>query len=318
MNNPEAISDFLLNASSDGTCVVYHQILETAVVLSAEEAAVLELSDGSRDEAELAVASQLTLEQVRACLAKLDELSLLASATLPPVRGQLEATEVGDQLLVFDPMRSSAFCLSSSAATVYQACERGASYQELEVELKQKFGPEEPEALLGHSLDLLEKDHLLTKASRPQRSRRDFLRAASTVALPAVLSTLIPRPAAASSCIPEPTCVGDVHNRCGTFCTPDCNTNSICSEFAIAVQGVTKRIQTFNRTPQCCDTTLYTYAFDCRDSCVGGNYCCCTNPPNLAGQVRNGNAGDSCLYCGVAQNILCVSNICNTTTFQCS
>lgn len=98
--------------------------------------------------------------------------------------------EVGEELLVYDPLLGRCHVLNREAALVYRSCD-GETMME---QVAERLGPD-GESILSHCLQDLEKVNLIDFPEAPETSRRRFLSGAGALIITAALST----PAAAAS-----------------------------------------------------------------------------------------------------------------------
>lgn len=105
----------------------------------------------------------------------------------PKLKEGLTHTEIGDELIVFDPSTETAHCLSALGKAVFLACLNGT--------LADEQSPAQQEAL-----NELASKGLLQPETDSGLDRRKFLTAAATAAVAITASVVAPKPVAALSC----------------------------------------------------------------------------------------------------------------------
>jgi hypothetical protein len=133
------------------------------------------------------------------------------TAPPPPPRmraRRLVIDDLPDEVLVYDLDRHQAHCLNQSAALVWRACDGNLAPRQIARKLTAELDCEFSEGLVSLALSQLEKIHLLegneawssqlTVLSRRQMVRHLGLTAA--VAVPVVISIVVPTPVQAGSC----------------------------------------------------------------------------------------------------------------------
>ena len=129
--------------------------------------------------------------------------------SLKPKRKDVLSRQIGNELVVYDTETHQAHCLDKTAAMIWRACDGTTTVIRL-VGNVQKRVPQFDRASLLAGLVELQKAGLLTPGSFPDeetgsRSRREIIREvakAAALALPAIVSILVPTPAMAASCFP--------------------------------------------------------------------------------------------------------------------
>lgn len=134
--------------------------------------------------------------------------------SLPRARkDDLVTRQIPGELLVYDLKRHKAYCLNSTAASVWKSSDGKHTVSDLADELQKDQKSPVDERIVWLALDQLEKSYLLqTKAARPIAlptvSRRDLIRAgiATAIALPLVTMIAAPTAQAAATPITNATC----------------------------------------------------------------------------------------------------------------
>ncbi|NOY99817.1 MAG: PqqD family peptide modification chaperone [Chloroflexi bacterium] len=125
--------------------------------------------------------------------------------THPKKSQTLHVENVGEELSVYDWQRQQMHSLNPTAASVFELCDGETSPEEMAENL------DAPKELIWQSLGELEKAKLLeVEAEKPSWheqsiSRRQFLKVGSAVAAAAIVSIMLPSPAAAQSAPPPAT-----------------------------------------------------------------------------------------------------------------
>ena len=121
---------------------------------------------------------------------------------LPKARTDLLCVESGNEILIYDTTRNTAFCLNESAAYIWNNCDGETTIDEVAV----AQGMDRELVLLA--LDGLRKKHLLTGVEKRRFlpdgvSRRRLLMHAgmAAMAVPVILSVVAPAAAQAASCV---------------------------------------------------------------------------------------------------------------------
>jgi len=149
-------------------------------------------------------------------------------------REGLVATEMEDEVLVYDLDRHRAHCLNSSAAAVFRRCDGRTTVREIARRLHANEPVGAAEAAVRLALERLDEAHLLEAPVRdtkgaPALSRRELIRRAavlSGVLLPAITSVVAPTPAEAAA-----TCVASCaapNKPFGTPCSASAPSNCLC------------------------------------------------------------------------------------------
>lgn len=187
---------------------------------------------------------------------------------IPRLKQNLYASQLGDELLVYDGDHSTAHCLSLLGLVVYRGLEEGLGREAILARLREA-GAADPEAACEETLNQLATAGLLAEPPATTFDRRRFLEAAgSALALPILASVVAPRPAQAVSCRLCTATLG-VPNDCTT-----------CGRFCVTIVGqlcTGTRICSFEYV---LNTVVYDRAANCSsffspiDGDVGGNYAC--------------------------------------------
>lgn len=128
---------------------------------------------------------------------------------LKPKRIKALTRQFDDELLVYDPGRHMAHCLNTTAAMVWWECNGDATVPDIAERVKSAL-PTDGDAIVELAVMKLRKAGLLEKsdavlAGGELLNRRDVLkrvRTAAIVAVPVVITMLVPTPARAASCFP--------------------------------------------------------------------------------------------------------------------
>ena len=142
----------------------------------------------------------------------------------PKSNPSLVVTEIGEELLVFNPIDHQAHNLNAAAATVFRACNGETPLEEL------KSSPQGP-----YALHLLAEKGLLESPLPPLEtvSRRELLSRLGQVALlPALLTVGVPSPSAALSGVTQAECLAGAPGVCGQPCIDDPLPNRVCAAVA--------------------------------------------------------------------------------------
>jgi|ERR1051325_8714007 hypothetical protein len=145
---------------------------------------------------------------------------------------KLIVKELPDETLVYDLLNDKAHCLNDTAGKIWKNCDGLNSVAEISAMLAEEAGAPVDEGMVWLALDQLEKFKLLEKVPTAPpvfagMSRRSLMRTLgmAAIALPVVVSIMVPTPASAASCgqpctgggqctSPScPNCVGPVGNR---------------------------------------------------------------------------------------------------------
>jgi len=129
---------------------------------------------------------------------------------MKPKRIGATKQKLQNELLVYDPATHRGHCLNKSASLIWQACDGEATVLGITERLARETGSEIDEAMVLFGLSKLDKAGLLENAGTVCRkiqppTRRDILRrlgSVAVIALPAVMSMLVPTPTSAASCFP--------------------------------------------------------------------------------------------------------------------
>ena len=122
-------------------------------------------------------------------------------------RSGLLIDHVHDETLVYDEERQEAHSLNRPASIVWSNADGTRSVDALSTLLANELGVEPDERLVEHALDELSRAHLLEDGdwsepngvNRREVVRRLTLAGATAIAMPVVLSVLVPTPAMAAS-----------------------------------------------------------------------------------------------------------------------
>jgi hypothetical protein len=136
--------------------------------------------------------------------------------SLPKARkDDLVTRQLTGELLVYDLKRHKAFCLNSTAATIWKNCNGKRSVSDLAATLGNDQHSPTDEKVIWLALDQLEKSYLLeTRITRPTGlpgiSRRSLIRAGIVTAITLPLVTMISSPVAAQGATPisDVVCTG--------------------------------------------------------------------------------------------------------------
>jgi len=131
-------------------------------------------------------------------------------SALKPKRIDAFKTKLRDELLVYDPETHRGHCLNRSASLIWLACDGKTAVSEIaaRVAAETPLGIDEP--LVWFALVKLDRAGLLSNGETLSHkiqapTRRAILRrlgTAAALALPVVMSMLVPTPARAASCFP--------------------------------------------------------------------------------------------------------------------
>lgn len=132
---------------------------------------------------------------------------------LPKAREEdLIVRELADETMVYDLKRNKAHCLNRTAALVWRHCDGRTDMKALAAVLQKEIHVRVDEGVVSHTLDRLQKAHLLTERFAVPKngervSRRDVIRklGAAAALAPLVLSVLAPT--AAQACSAGPGCI---------------------------------------------------------------------------------------------------------------
>jgi hypothetical protein len=133
-------------------------------------------------------------------------------------------SDLDDELVIYDTERKKAHSLNRTATLVWRYCDGQHTIKDLQRVVSAELGLLVEEEAIVLALRQLDQAHLLVDRFQPtgqNLSRREMLRkarrmGAAAVVLPAVVSALVPVPAAALSCVP-----------CNELCIP--NVSKCCS-----------------------------------------------------------------------------------------
>jgi Coenzyme PQQ synthesis protein D (PqqD) len=151
--------------------------------------------------------------------------------TMPKARqDRLIIKELPDETLVYDLDSDKAHCLNDTAALVWKSCDGIKSVNEIQTELTLKAGAPVDENVVWLALAQLEKFKLLSEAATQPKfiagmSRRKVMRSfgVAAIALPAVVSILVPTPAHALSCVQAGDPPGSGCGNPGQCCSNVCS-----------------------------------------------------------------------------------------------
>lgn len=148
---------------------------------------------------------------------------------MPQRKAALVFSQVGDELLVFDPHNHQVHSLNASAAEVFRACDGSCLGMAEALELD----------TVALAVTEFQKLGLLEESDSPPLGRREFLaRWGKVAALPVIATVALPQPAAASSgctfdCGDDPTpCLPcpNAATTCRCCCNPGaCDGSCFCS-----------------------------------------------------------------------------------------
>lgn len=139
-----------------------------------------------------------------------------SAAGTPARRDGLVVQAIGDEVIVYDPQTHQAHSLNRPAALVFERVNGEASVSEIARKVGDDLGGKSSDRVVEVALDRLGKAGLLTTPTNS--SRRAVLRGLTIALLPVVTTVLVPKAAAAASCIPNG----------GTGCIPGPNSLNGC------------------------------------------------------------------------------------------
>jgi hypothetical protein len=144
-------------------------------------------------------------------------------------KDQLVVQEHDGEVLIYDLRNNKAFCLNTTAALVWQACDGKRDVSAISDHIAGALNQSDSQALVWLALDRLNKENLIegeTEFSNQYKglTRREIIRKlgiGSMAALPVIASLVAPSPAhAASSCMAAPNgCLCQGGFTTGAFCT---------------------------------------------------------------------------------------------------
>jgi hypothetical protein len=140
-------------------------------------------------------------------------------ASTPEKRDGLVFQAIGDEFVVYDPKTHQAHSLNRAAALVFEQVDGKADSSEIARKVGDRLGGKSSDRVVEVALDRLGKAGLLTTPA--SSSRRALLRGLAVALVPVVTTVLVPRAAAAASCVPlgGTGCVlGASSNCCSGFC----------------------------------------------------------------------------------------------------
>lgn len=128
--------------------------------------------------------------------------------------------EIGDEVVVYDPVSHRAHCLNRTAAAVFRAWDGTRAVAAVAARLTAELGAPVPVSLVEEALDQLRDAGLLDPSgsvpapAHVSPSRREVVRRAAqgaAIMASVVTSLVVPAPAeaAASACVPAASCTGN-------------------------------------------------------------------------------------------------------------
>jgi hypothetical protein len=125
--------------------------------------------------------------------------------TFRPRRKEGIVRTLKDEVLVYDPQANKAHCLNESAGKIWKRCDGRTTVKEISHLITKETRCQIDEDVVWIGLRRLGKAGLLAQESLPAISitRRAVIRklgAAAAIAIPAVMSIIVPTPAEAASC----------------------------------------------------------------------------------------------------------------------
>lgn len=218
---------------------------------------------------------------------------------LPDVMQNIVVSDLGDEIVVYNPGNDMAHCLGKIGAVVFRACQQQVSEEQLARELTE-LGVSDPTAAIAESVLMLYEARLALMAPPTKEfNRRKFLAAAgAAAAVPVVMSVMAPKPANAASC-QNCNIIGAGCNNCpecvdcGVGCPLGCGggTTTCCFEYTyIAANGPAGQCRRDEHTGShaCRNRTVIFSCTASRNAVIGQpdftNYycCCCDNPAGTA------------------------------------
>jgi hypothetical protein len=139
---------------------------------------------------------------------------------------EIVVREVGNEVLVYDLRKSKAYCLTESAAFIWNNCDGNNSVEQIREKVREKFGSEVSKEFVLLALEELNREGLLenpVETELSKVSRREALRKvglAAVIALPLVASLSVPNTALASASCFGQFCINP------SDCSPPCTTCS--------------------------------------------------------------------------------------------
>ena len=129
---------------------------------------------------------------------------------LRPKRINATTRTLQDELLVYDPSTHRGHCLNKSASIIWLSCDGVTTVSEIASRFAEETQSDVNEPMILFALNKLDKAGLLSQPGDLSHSiqpstRREILRrlgSVAVIALPAVVSMLVPTPARAASCFP--------------------------------------------------------------------------------------------------------------------
>jgi len=150
----------------------------------------------------------------------------------------LVVQEINGEVLIYDLINDKAFCLNSTSALVWQACDGKRNIKEISELISRKLDTQTSEDLVWLALEQLKKEKLIEKNLESDgrfagMSRREVVKKiglASAVVLPVVASMVAPLAIHAASGCPTANCTCPAATAVGRTCTtPTCAPTSMCS-----------------------------------------------------------------------------------------
>lgn len=264
-----------------------------AVALDRVQARVLRLCDGRTTQAE--AAAWIGSEALAEALAFLHAEGFLTPELLPEGRGRhVLATEVGDEVLLFETRLGRAVRLDRQAARIWAMCDGRTPVAEAVVRLAEDTGlpAEAAEDLLWHVLGRLRDEKLLLVRLPPGSTRRELLGRWGRLiaAVPLVAAAMAPTPARAASILP--TCITGLHAGCQAVFGAGTRID-VCIECTV---GATCTGDTLR-----CMTAYSETGTSCLDDAVIGVFCTVPDGGDLqedcAAARADANTSYSCCQC---------------------
>ena len=122
-----------------------------------------------------------------------------AESAVPAKRTGLVVQTIGDEVIVYDPDTHQAHSLNRPAALVFDTLDGKASVPEIASQVGRKLGARSGERVVRVALEVLGKAGLLSAPTNA--GRRAVVRGLTVGLLPVVTTILVPKPAAAQSCV---------------------------------------------------------------------------------------------------------------------
>jgi hypothetical protein len=126
------------------------------------------------------------------------------ASVFAPKRKTAIVRQLSDELLVYDVKTNKAHCLNKTAAKVWQLCDGKMTVAEISKKIAKGTTPSRNEDLVWLAIERLSNAGLLeqskTTISTSRRAALRKLATATAIALPVIVSILVPTPAEAASC----------------------------------------------------------------------------------------------------------------------